>query len=256
MSPNYQQFINLHRSGDLFLLPNAWDAHSARVFQDQQFGAVATSSAAVASSLGYTDGEAMPFEEYLFVIRRILSVLRIPLSVDIEMGYGSSDKAIIDNILRLTELGVVGINIEDSTINDSVRRLKESAPFARTIEFIKNTLSSGNLDLFVNIRCDTYILNVDNKQKETAHRVRLYESAGADGIFLPCITDEADIRAAVSQTKLPLNVMSIPGIPDFAALAALGVKRVSMGPLLFTKVYNQLEQLSRSIQRDQTITYQ
>ncbi|TDX02057.1 isocitrate lyase/PEP mutase family protein [Dinghuibacter silviterrae] len=225
-------FKDLHRPGHLLVLPNVWNARSAAICQGKGFPAVATSSAAVAHSLGYEDGENMPWEDYLFVIRRILSVLRIPLSVDIEMGYGATDEKILDNVLVLAGLGVQGINIEDSTFKDGRRVLKDPASFARTIERIKTP------ELFINVRCDTYLLNVDNKRKDTEKRLKAY--AAADGIFLPCITEEADITAAVFATPLPLNVMSVPGLPDQDTLRRLGVQRLSMGSALFDRVYAQL----------------
>jgi 2-methylisocitrate lyase-like PEP mutase family enzyme len=250
MSSKFQQFKDLHHSAGLFLLPNIWNAKSALFFQEKQFRAIATSSAAVANSLGYEDGEKMPFSDYLFVINRILSSVQIPLSVDMEMGYGRSAEEIHANILKLIELGVVGINIEDSIINKSGRTLQEAKIFAKTIEYVKNKLESESLDLFINVRCDTFILNVENKQKETSDRLRIYQAAGADGIFLPCISKEDDIAEAVKNTKLPLNVMCIPGLPGFEILNGLGVKRVSMGGFLFKKVYDNIGQLSESITTD------
>jgi 2-methylisocitrate lyase-like PEP mutase family enzyme len=228
-------------------LPNVWNAKSALLFQEKEFPAIATSSAAVANSLGYEDGEKMPFHDYLFVISRILSSVQIPLSVDLEMGYGTSDEEIYANIRELIDRGVAGINMEDSTVTKSGRVLKESQVFAKTIENIKNKLVSKNLNLFVNIRCDTFILNVDNKRQETNNRLKIYEATGADGIFLPCICTEEDIAETVSRTKLPLNVMCIPGLPGFEILSKLGVKRVSMGPFLFNKVYDNIGLLSQAI---------
>ncbi len=247
MSSAYKQFKNLHQAEDLFVLPNVWNAKSAIIFQEKKFPAVATSSAAVANSLGYEDGEQMPFDDYLFVIKRILSSVRIPLSVDMEMGYGRSDEEILANIIKLIELGVVGINIEDSIITTSGRVLKEAKLFAKTIEYVKNKLVSKNLNPFINVRCDTFILNVANKQQETNKRLKIYETTGADGIFLPCISAENDIAEAVSNTQLPLNVMCIPGLPDFETLNKLGVKRVSMGPFLFNKIYNDAALFSEAI---------
>jgi len=241
MSPNFQTFKNLHHTDELLVLPNAWDAHSALIFQQKGSRAVATSSAAVAQSLGYADGENMPFEDYLFVVRRMLATIQIPLSVDIEMGYGATAEAIAENIRRLIDLGVAGINIEDSTITGSRRTLKDAAAFARLLGQVRNTLWSK--DLFFNIRCDTYLLNVYNPQEETRQRLHLYETAGADGIFLPCITREEDIREAVRSTQLPLNVMYMPGLPDADKLKMLGVRRLSMGPYIFDKVYEQIDQL-------------
>jgi len=204
-------------------------------------------SAAVAGSLGYEDGEEMSFSEYLFVISRILSSVQIPLSVDIEMGYGRSEEEIYGNILRLIDLGVAGINIEDSISNSSGRVLKEAKLFAKMIENIKSKLIAANLNLFINIRCDTFILNVKDKQQETRRRLMVYEAAGADGIFLPCIYAEEDIAEAVTHTRLPLNVMCIPGLPGFETLNELGVKRVSMGPFLFNRIYESMDQVFQEI---------
>ena len=247
MSSKFETFRNLHRSADLFLLPNVWDAKSALLFQEQNIPAIATSSAAVAASLGYEDGQGMPFADYLFVISRILASVDIPLSVDMEMGYGDSDAEIIKNVLKLIDMGVVGINLEDSTIDGSGRVLKDARIVARTIENIKDTLAVKGLDLFLNLRCDTFILDVDDKLPESNRRVKLYEAAGADGVFLPCITAEKDIAAVAGNTKLPLNVMCVPGLPGFEVLKKLGVGRVSMGPFLFNKVYDNIGRLSRAI---------
>lgn len=247
MSSPFQQFKQLHQSPGLFVLPNVWNAKSAMLFQKEKYPAVATSSAAVANSLGYEDGEGMPFDDYLFIIRRILASVQIPVTVDMEMGYGTTDETIYANMRQLVELGVAGINIEDSTIQGNKRILQDANTFAKRISFIKSKLAADHLELFINIRCDTYILNVKNKQQETAQRLPLYETTGADAIFLPCISEAADITAAVSSTTLPINVMSIPGLPDFDTLQTLGVKRVSMGPFLFNKVYNSIEPLTQAI---------
>jgi 2-methylisocitrate lyase-like PEP mutase family enzyme len=236
------------------VLPNVWNAKSALLFQQENYPAVATSSAAVANSLGYEDGEAMPFEDYLLIIRRIRSAVKIPVTVDLEMGYGNTDEEIYANIKKLVELGVAGINIEDSTITATGRTLKDANHFAQTISFIKRQLAAEQLELFINIRCDTYILNVPNKQAETLQRLKLYATTGADGIFLPCISDEKDIAAAVNSTPLPINVMCIPGLPDFTTLKKLGVKRVSMGPFLFNKVYDSITPLIQVVKATNNFT--
>lgn len=254
MSSKFQQFKDLHKSADLFVLPNAWNAASAMLFQEEQFPAVATSSAAVANSLGYEDGEQMPFSEYLFIIRRILSSVQVPVSVDIEMGYGNSNEAIYNNIMQLIDLGVVGINIEDSIIHGGKRTLKETAFFAKTIEFLRNKLSSGGHDLFINIRCDTFILNVLDKLEETLRRLKIYNTTGADGIFLPCIAAEEDITTVVHNTTLPLNVMAIPGLPGLDILQQLGVQRVSMGNFLYNKTYTLTGRLIQNIIPDRNLS--
>ena len=247
MSSNFQKFKQLHQQSDLLVLPNAWNAKSASIFEEKQFPAVATSSAAVAESLGYRDGEGMPFMDYLFIINRIVSAIRVPLTVDIEMGYGKTNAEVYTNILKLVELGVAGINIEDSIINQSKRTLKDTKTFGSTIEYIKNRLETEQLQLFINIRCDTYLLNIEKKREETITRLKVYETTGADGIFLPCISKENEIVEAVNNTKLPVSVMCIPGLPGFAALNKLGVKRVSMGPFMFNKIYDNIGRLSETI---------
>ena len=243
----FEQFRTLHRSKELLILPNAWDAKSAILLEESGFSAVGTSSSAVANALGYIDGENMSFNEYLFVIKRILASVKIPVTVDLEMGYGKTNADVLKNLLVLTESGVAGINIEDSFIEGSKRSLGNAEQFAKMITYLKEGLASHNAALFINIRCDTYILNVNNKQEETAKRISIYETTGADGIFLPCISNENDIAEAVNNTRLPVSVMCIPGLPDFDTLNKLGVKRASMGPFLFNKVYNNINTLSQTI---------
>ena len=247
MTDNFKKFKNLHHGKNLFVLPNAWDAKSALMFQEKEFEAIGTSSAAVSASMGYEDGEGMPFGDYLFVIRKILNAVKIPVTVDVEMGYGKSYTKIAENIQKLIEMGVVGINIEDSGIANAKRSLKDVNEFAKTIEHIKNQLTVKNLSIFMNIRCDTYLLDIKDKQKETTDRLIKYQSAGADGIFLPCINDENDIAEAAGNLKLPLNVMCYPGLPGFDKLNELGVKRVSMGPFMFNTIYKKAGELCQKI---------
>jgi 2-methylisocitrate lyase-like PEP mutase family enzyme len=240
MATKFEQFNKLHQGPGLFVLPNAWNAKSAQILEQKNFPAIATSSAAVADSLGYEDGEQMPFSSYLFIIRRILASTKLPLSIDLEMGYGLNADDIYANILCLIELGVVGINLEDSTFDRGQRRLQDAKTFTGTLGTIASRLAKDNLDLFLNVRCDTYLLDVPEKGAETKRRIRHYEDSGASGIFLPCISKEEDIEAAVKNTRLPLNVMRIPGLPHLETLESLGVKRVSTGPFLFIKTYENL----------------
>lgn len=247
MSARFQQFKALHQSDQLFVLPNVWNAKSALLFQEKQFPSIATSSDAVAASLGYADGEKMSFEEYLFVIRRITAVTTIPLSVDMEMGYGTTVSEIYAHLKTLIGLGVAGINIEDSVIVPAGRTLQAADTFAAKLAGIKALLAADGLNIFINVRCDTFLLGVENKQAESLRRITLYETAGADGIFLPCIHDTADIAQVTAHTALPLNVMCIPGLPDFPTLQQLGVKRASMGGFLFSKVYDHIGALAGEI---------
>lgn len=247
MATKFETFKALHQRNELFILPNVWNAESASTLQRNKFPAVGTSSAAVASSLGYADGEEMPFDEYLVLIRRIAAVSTVPVTVDFEMGYGKTPDAIYSNIQRLVDAGIVGINLEDSVITKGKRHLQEAKGVAQTIRFIKNKLHSEGTPLFINLRCDTYLLDVNEKRKETAQRAKMYEDAGADGIFLPFIKDADDITHAVNYTQLPLNVMVIAGLPETEVLNQLGVKRISMGPFLFAKTYRMLGELASEV---------
>ena len=247
MSSTFEKFKGLHTNDELFLLPNAWDARSAIAFQECGYPAVATSSAAVANSLGYDDGEKMTLQDYLFVIRRIISSINVPLTVDIETGYGTTDEEIANNVLLLADLGVAGINIEDSIIEGSARSLKDPILFARTIAHIKKRLIARGAELFVNIRCDCHLLNIDKKQIEAIARVKIYNQSGADGLFVPFLSLESDIVDLVAVSTLPVNVMCVPGLPDFDALNKLGVKRVSMGPFMFHRVYSGIGTITKSI---------
>ncbi|HZY78863.1 MAG TPA: isocitrate lyase/phosphoenolpyruvate mutase family protein [Cyclobacteriaceae bacterium] len=253
MASTFETFKALHTAKKLFILPNAWDAESAKIFQESNYPAVGTSSAAVAASLGYDDGENMSFSEYLFVIQRIAASVNIPVTIDIEMGYAKTPEAVYTNIQKLLEAGVAGINIEDSSITKGKRALKSAEDLARTVEFVKNKLGSSRQQLFINVRCDTYLLNVSDAQNETTRRLKIYGAAGADGIFLPCIKEPDDIGRAVSETKLPLNVMVFPGIADVDTLNKLGVKRLSMGPFLHNKTYGNARELAKKVLEQNSI---
>ena len=254
MFSTFQKFKGLHANAELLLLPNAWDARSAMAFQECGFQAIATSSAAVANSLGYDDGEKMTFQDYLFVIRRILSSINVPLTVDIETGYGNDDEEIANNVLHLADLGVAGVNIEDSVINGSERSLKDPVLFAKTIEHTKKKLKTRGIELFINVRCDCHLLNVDDKQLQTITRVRIYDQSGADGIFVPFLSNERDITEVVANSTLPLNVMCVQNLPNLDILNKIGVKRVSMGPFMFHRVYSAIGTLSKAIVSTRTFS--
>ena len=237
---NYREFRNLHNQESALLLGNVWNAQSALLFQKLGFKAIGTSSAAIATSLGYEDGEKMPFEDLLRIVKNIQSKIDIPLTVDIESGYSRNPSEIINNIMSLQKLGVVGINIEDS-ITIEERKIVNAQEFAKTIQTIKSYLYDNNIDIFVNVRTDFYIMGLANPFEETLKRIKIYEESGADGIFVPCIVAENEIQKVVESTTLPVNVMCMPNLPDFNTLQNLGVKRISVGPFLYNDMIGKLE---------------
>ncbi len=236
----YKIFNNLHSQDAALLLGNVWNAQSALLFQKLGFKAIGTSSAAIATSLGYEDGEKMSFEDLLRIVKNIQSKINIPLTVDIESGYNRITSEIINNIIALQKLGVVGINIEDSITNEE-RKIVDAKEFSNTIESIKSHLSDNKIDIFINIRTDYYIMGLANPFEETLKRIKIYEESGADGIFVPCIVAENEIKKIVESTTLPVNVMCMPNLPDFNTLETLGVKRISIGPFLYNNIVSELE---------------
>ncbi|KAF7781030.1 hypothetical protein PRUB_b0114 [Pseudoalteromonas rubra] len=234
-----QAFKQLHQQTTPFLLANVWDAASAKAAQQAGYQALGTSSAAVASVLGYDDGEQMSFDELLFLVARISRATDLPLSVDIEAGYSRDPQTIAKHIQQLAQLGVVGVNLEDSQVN-TVRTLTDADEFAARLKAVRHELAAQQIDIFINVRCDAFLLGLDNAREEAMHRAHKYQQAGADGLFLPCITQQADIQAITETCQLPLNVMAMPDLTNFDTLSALGVKRISMGNFAFEGMYTHL----------------
>lgn len=243
-------FQELHQRDTLFLLANVWDASSAKAATQVGFDAIGTSSAAMASVFGYDDGEQMPFDTFILMIARIRQVTDLPLSVDIEAGYSRDISQILAHVEQLVELGVVGINIEDSIVTTE-RRLSQVSEFASIVQAIKQRFAET---LFVNVRTDTYLLAVDNVLAETLARIHAYENAGADGIFIPCLTNHQAISQVCSEATRPINVMAMPDLADFATLSALGVKRVSMGNFVFQALQNDFTRHLGTIKAQQTFS--
>lgn len=249
---NYLKFKELHHQIKPLIIGNVWNVQNAKVCEKLNFQAIGTSSAAIAHSFGYEDGEQMPFSDLLFIVEKIKKCVALPLSVDIEFGYGDTATEIVNNIISLEKLGVVGINIEDSFLENGERKLKNSIQFSQLLQETKNILTQENISIFINVRCDAFLLNVSNALQIATERIKTYEQLGADGIFLPFITKESDISTIVSQTKLPLNVMCMPELPNFETLEKLGVKRISMGNFLNDYAYTSLENMTIKILTEQS----
>ncbi|MCG7530277.1 isocitrate lyase/phosphoenolpyruvate mutase family protein [Psychrobium sp. MM17-31] len=249
-------FKQLHQQDDALLLCNVWDVTSAKQAQALGFKAIGTSSAAIATSLGYQDGEAMDFATLRFMVERIANNTSLPLSVDIEAGFSENPLVVVQHIKTLVELGVVGVNIEDSVVTHSTntRSLVDSELFAQRLEHISMLLKEQGVDVFINVRTDPFLLNLDNALEETLSRLVRYQAAGANGIFIPCITEQSDISACVASTSLPINVMCMPQLVDFETLSALGVKRISMGSFLHEKLAKECHHHFKTVLEQQSFT--
>lgn len=216
-------FRDLHR--DFLLLPNAWDPGSARLIESLGAKAIATTSAGVAWSRGFPDGDALPVEELLITVRAIARVIRVPLTVDIEGGYSDDPSAVARVVTSVIEAGAVGINIEDGA--GSPQRLSAK------IEAARRSASTAGVDFFINVRTDVYLRSLastDGAVEEVGRRATMYQAAGCDGIFVPGLADGQAIEAiAAAIDPLPLNVMLVPGLPSLTTLRKQGVRRLSAG---------------------------
>lgn len=228
------EFRALHAKGQILVLPNAWDAASARLVQDLGAKAVASSSAAVAWCHGYADGEGMPRDVVMTATREMLRVIDRPLTVDSEAGYSSDPAKVVEHVSALVDMGVAGINIEDGTDSPDLLVTK--------IKAIKSALKSKGADIFINARIDVYLKNLlpdAKKLGETIRRTKLYSEAGADSIFAPFVNDPAHIREVVASTDLSVNALANKAAPDVGALKALGVRRLSIGAITGRAAYGQ-----------------
>lgn len=231
------EFRALHAPGQCLVLPNAWDAASAKIAEVAGAKAIATSSAAVAWSHGYADGDVMPRDVVMAATRETIRVVNLPVTVDSEGGYSDDPAKVADHVLGLIGIGVAGINLEDSTASSDL--------LAAKIKAIKQAAKAKGADIFINARTDVYLKDLvpkENKLAETIKRVKLYTEAGADGIFAPFANDIADVRQIVGATSLPVNLLVNKAAPDLAAMKSAGVRRVSIGAIGGRAAYGQFVQ--------------
>ncbi|MEZ4280264.1 MAG: isocitrate lyase/phosphoenolpyruvate mutase family protein [Myxococcota bacterium] len=219
-------FRQLHQAPGLFRLPNCWDAGSARVLESRGARAVATTSAGLAWSWGHPDGDALPTELLLQSVRAIVRAIGIPLSVDIESGYSDAPSSVARLVEQLLAEGVVGVNIEDGAGAPEV--------LAEKITAIRGVAERTGTAVFVNARTDVYLRGLVDEPlrvQEALRRAALYRAAGADGLFVPKVVADDEIRA-LAAAGLPLNVLAMPSLSPLSNLEALGVRRVSTGSTL------------------------
>jgi 2-methylisocitrate lyase-like PEP mutase family enzyme len=224
-----EHFKALHQGEQPLVLVNIWDAAGAALLQEQGAQALATSSASLAWSLGYADGDTLPVAELLAAVGRITRVCRVPLSVDIEQGYSDNPVEVAALAKQLAELGVAGINLEDGSGSAELLVAKIGA--------IRFAVGSG---LFINARTDVYLRNLAQGEAavdESRQRLLAYQQAGADGGFIPGLEDE-DVAAQLAEAvSMPLNLMLSADAKTISTLSACGIRRFSMGPAPFLVAY-------------------
>jgi len=232
-------FRALHRRGRPLLLPCAWDHASAAALVAHGFAAVGTTSLGVAAAAGLPDATGAAREQTLALGRR-LARLPVPVSVDVEGGFGEDPDDVAALARELADAGVAGVNVEDGLPDG---RLADPVRHAEKIAAVKEAAPA----LFVNARTDTHWLAAEPTTAAALRRARTYLEAGADGVFVPGLAEEDAIRALADGLDAPLNVLFAPGRHTYERLAGLGVARISLGSLLFRAALQRAVALAASI---------
>ena len=241
-------FRELHHGKRILILPNAWDVPSARIFENEGFPAVATSSAGLMVSMGYPDGEVIDRDELVSAIRRIGRVLSVPLSVDIVAGFGRTTKEVLVTVKAILKAGGVGINIEDFA-----HATKKLYPIEREVENVKAVRKLGNtvgIPVVINARTDALRFGPEDEEarfREAVRRAIAYRDAGADCVYPMGLTEAASIGRFVKELDFPTNVMVRKGLPTVVELERLGVARVSFGPSASYAAMGLLKRASREV---------
>jgi 2-methylisocitrate lyase-like PEP mutase family enzyme len=253
-------FCRLHQreSGSILVLPNAWDAMSARVIEDAGAKAIATTSAGVAWALGRTDGEGLTRDQMINAVERITRVVRVPVTADVERGYGDGTPAdAAETVRRVIGAGAVGINLEDAPGLNGTTLIEVDEQVAR-IAAAREAAESEGVPIYINARVDTYLAQAGapgGRFDETIRRARAYVGAGASGVFVSGVADAELIGRLVAEVGTPLNVMAGRGAgPTIPELGALGVARVSIGPSLTLAVMAQIRRAATEVLQQGTYT--
>jgi 2-methylisocitrate lyase-like PEP mutase family enzyme len=229
-----EAFSQMHHRSSILVLANAWDAASARIFEDAGFSAIATTSAGLSYTAGYPDGEAIPRADMLTIVRWIARSVRIPVTADIESGFGRGPREVGETVRMVIQAGAVGINLEDTVhgIEDGAGRRLYDLPLAvERIRAARAAANAAGVPIVINGRTDVYLLGIGEKASRFEHAVRrlnAYREAGADCLFPIGYLDPETIAALVKAINGPINVIGVPGIPPVAELQRLGVARVSI----------------------------
>jgi 2-methylisocitrate lyase-like PEP mutase family enzyme len=224
-----EAFRRMHDRNRILILPNAWDAMSARIFEEAGFQAIASTSAGVSCSVGYPDGEIIPRNEMVAAVGRIARCVEVPVTADMESGFGRDAGEVAETIRQVIAAGAIGVNLED-TLHGVDRTLYEIPTAVERIRAARESADATGVPIVINARTDVYLLGIGEKSARFDHAVRrlnAYRDAGADCLYAMGYFDAEAIGRLVKAVNGPLNVMGLPGVPPAAALERLGVARVS-----------------------------
>ena len=226
-----ERFRKLHHGPQVLLLPNAWDVASARILEECGHPAIATSSAAVAYSLGYVDGQRISRDEMLEVAGRIARAADIPVTADLEAGYGTTPRDMADTVKAAIAAGIIGMNLEDVT-GDDESTLVDLPLQVEKIRAIREAAASAGVPFVLNARTDIYLIPIGpeaTRFERTVERLRAYREAGADCLFAPGVYDLETMKKLVKAVEGPLNILANPACPGVPEMEKAGVARVSAG---------------------------
>ena len=243
------QFRNMHSGSPILILPNAWDAASARIFEQAGFPAVATTSSGVAAALGYPDGERISRNMLVEVVEHMTRVVKCPVTVDLEAGYGNTIEDVLETVKAIINAGAVGINIEDSAKGQE-KTLVDVLYQVELLKAIQETSLSMDMPLVVNARTDVFLLAIGDpttRFEEAVLRANAYRQAGADCLFLIGVNDERTIEDLVLAINGPINILAGSKAPSIEELARLGVARVSFGSGMMRATLAHLRRIAQEL---------
>jgi len=244
---NYEEFKKLHYSGKPLVIANVWDAISVKAAEKAGFKIAGASSHPIADMLGYKDGQNISFDEVLYITKRIKSASSLLLSLDFEAGYTDDLDELNTYVEQLVDAGVSGINLEDGITNGENRKIADVSVLESKIKSIKSYLKSKNKNIFINARIDTYTTKHPEAFNETLNRAQIYEAAGADGVFVPLIEDDHEIRTLLETVNITLNVFLTPNLHDYKKIESLGIHRVSSGNKTQAKVIQNTDSIFEAV---------
>jgi 2-methylisocitrate lyase-like PEP mutase family enzyme len=245
-----EAFQKLHVKGNPVVLFNAWDAGSARVVAKSGAKAIATGSWSVAAAYGYADGQALPLSTAIENLARIVANVELPVTIDLEAGYGDAPETVADAVTRAIAAGAIGFNLEDQVISGT--GLYTIADQSQRIQAARKAADGASIPAFINARTDVFLKASSDKHDEhlldeALQRATAYAKAGASGFFAPGLINEKLIARLCEACTLPVNIMMSPSTPNATRLAELGVSRVSHGPGPYRQMMRLLEDAARTV---------
>ena len=243
------QLKKLHLGPKILVMANAWDVISARIVEETGFPAVATTSAGVAASLGFADGEHVSRDAMLEVVARIARAVRVPVTADMEAGYGLRPADMAETARALIETGAVGLNLEDVTGEDESSQVGLHLQVEK-ITAMREASASAGVPLVINARTDVYLMPIgpaETRFERTVERLRAYAQAGASCVFAPGVKDADTIARLVKAVEAPLNILMMPGVPGISELEKLGVARASIGSGLGRAALGTARKIARAM---------